>query len=216
MSGIVGGSNNRGSGLVAHLGTDGQVLTSAGVGLKQVFEDAAGGGEDGLTNSSNTTWMTVSSDEEINMPLQPSFYARRTSAMADVTGTNATYVIDVVFDVEVWDIGGNYNTSDGLFTAPITGKYMFASYVYMNGWTSSNTAATFQFNASNRISRTVQFPPLNTTSSFSVGGSVIVDMDASDTCKVESGVSGTNQGVDIYADTNASNGYTWFAGWLLG
>ena len=178
--------------------------------------DLAGGGEDGLTNNSNTTWLTVSADEQINMPLQPSFYARRTSAMADVTGTNATYVIDVIFDVEVWDTGSNYNTTNGIFTAPITGKYMFASYVYMNGWTSSNTAATFQFNASNRISRTVQFPPLNTTSSFSVGGSVIVDMDASDTCKVESGVSGTNQGVDIYADTNASNGYTWFAGWLLG
>jgi hypothetical protein len=43
MSGIVGGSNNRGSGLIADLGTDGQVMTSAGLGLRQVYEAAAGG-----------------------------------------------------------------------------------------------------------------------------------------------------------------------------
>ena len=45
MSGIVGSSHNiRGSGIVAKLGTDGQVFTSAGAGVSQIFEDAAGGG----------------------------------------------------------------------------------------------------------------------------------------------------------------------------
>jgi len=46
MSGIVGSSHNiRGSGVVAKLGTDGQVFTSAGAGLKQTFEAAPGGGK---------------------------------------------------------------------------------------------------------------------------------------------------------------------------
>ena len=44
MSGIIGSKNHRGSGLIADLGTDGQILTSAGAGLRQVFEAAAGGG----------------------------------------------------------------------------------------------------------------------------------------------------------------------------
>jgi hypothetical protein len=44
MSGIVGGSNTRGSGLIADLGTDGQILTSAGLGIRQVYEAAAAGG----------------------------------------------------------------------------------------------------------------------------------------------------------------------------
>jgi len=45
MSGIVGSYHNiRGSGVVAKLGTDGQVFTSTGAGLTQGFEDAAGGG----------------------------------------------------------------------------------------------------------------------------------------------------------------------------
>ena len=44
MSGIVGSNLNiKGSGLVAKLGTDGQVLTSAGVGLPVAFEDIAAG-----------------------------------------------------------------------------------------------------------------------------------------------------------------------------
>ena len=46
MSGIVGSKLNiRGSGRVAKLGTDGQVLTSAGAGVSAVYEDAAGGGK---------------------------------------------------------------------------------------------------------------------------------------------------------------------------
>ena len=45
MSGIVGSAHNiRGSGVVAKLGTDGQVFTSAGAGVSQTFEAAAGGG----------------------------------------------------------------------------------------------------------------------------------------------------------------------------
>jgi len=44
MSGIIGSKDNiRGSGLVAKLGTDGQVMTSAGAGKSAVYEDLAGG-----------------------------------------------------------------------------------------------------------------------------------------------------------------------------
>ena len=44
MSGIIGSRLNvRGSGLVSKLGTDGQVLTSAGAGKQLAFEDVAGG-----------------------------------------------------------------------------------------------------------------------------------------------------------------------------
>ena len=45
MSGIVGSLlNARGSGVVAKLGTDGQIFTSTGVGLKQGFETITAGG----------------------------------------------------------------------------------------------------------------------------------------------------------------------------
>ena len=46
MSGIVGSRlNNRGSGLIGSLGTDGQVLTSSGAGVGAVYEAVAAGGD---------------------------------------------------------------------------------------------------------------------------------------------------------------------------
>jgi hypothetical protein len=51
MSGIVGSYfNTRGSGVVAKLGTDGQVFTSTGAGLSQGFEAAAAGGDINFKN----------------------------------------------------------------------------------------------------------------------------------------------------------------------
>ena len=43
MSGIVGGLNTRGSGLVLSSATDGQVLTATGAGMSAGFESAGGG-----------------------------------------------------------------------------------------------------------------------------------------------------------------------------
>lgn len=70
MSGIVGSYfNTRGSGVVAKLGTDGQVFTSTGAGLSQGFEAAAGGGkllqagEDRVTAQVS---LTSTSDAEID------------------------------------------------------------------------------------------------------------------------------------------------------
>ena len=62
MSGIVGSRlNNRGSGVVGGIGTDGQVLTSSGAGQEIVFEDAAAGAA--LTGSTNNTVVTVTGSD---------------------------------------------------------------------------------------------------------------------------------------------------------
>ena len=71
MRGIVGSYfNTRGSGVVAKLGTDGQVFTSSGAGVSQDFEAAAGGGKinqvinavktDTATANTTDTWLDVS------------------------------------------------------------------------------------------------------------------------------------------------------------
>ena len=82
MSGIVGSRlNNRGSGIGAGLGTDGQVLTSSGAGQEIVFEDAGGGGTS--WQSIKTTTYTASAGEgvfanttggafTVNLPSSPS------------------------------------------------------------------------------------------------------------------------------------------------
>jgi len=65
MSGIVGSRlNNRGSGVVGKLGTDGQVLTSSGAGVSAVYESISAGGA-ALTGSTNNTITTVTGADAI-------------------------------------------------------------------------------------------------------------------------------------------------------
>ena len=45
---------------------------------------------------------------------------------------------DLVFSSELYDDGGNYNTSNGRYTAPSDGKYLFAATVYQNQNNTSN------------------------------------------------------------------------------
>jgi hypothetical protein len=60
MSGIIGSKLNiRGSGRIAKLGTDGQVLTSSGAGVAAAFEDAAGGGLDWQSVETGSTMTAV-------------------------------------------------------------------------------------------------------------------------------------------------------------
>ena len=60
MSGIVGSKLNiRGSGRIAKLGTDGQVLTSSGAGVAANYEDAAGGELDWQAIETGSTMTAV-------------------------------------------------------------------------------------------------------------------------------------------------------------
>jgi len=204
-------------------GTASQVLTMNSGATAPEWAAAAAGGVDGITSSANATAMTISADEEVNMPLQPSFRARRTTMMNNVTGINALSVVDIIFDVEDWDIGSNYNTSNGTFTAPITGKYFLTfGGVYLTGFTFNNTSVTGQIFTSNRMHRSHQtsiWEQSGGAYSMTINGSAVADMEVGDTAKVQCGASGNSSGqtVDVYADGSyTSNGYTWFAGWLLG
>jgi len=63
MSGIVGSKLNiRGSGRIAKLGTDGQVLTSSGAGVQANYEDAAGGGLDWQAIETGATMTAVAGE----------------------------------------------------------------------------------------------------------------------------------------------------------
>ncbi|SVB43724.1 uncharacterized protein METZ01_LOCUS196578 [marine metagenome] len=106
--------------------TSGKVLTSDGTNWTSATPVA--GGVDGITSSANTTAMTISADEEINMPLQPVFAhtTANTSDNQDVTGDGTLYTI--LFNTQKFDIGSNTN-ANGVFTAPITGVYLFGYHL---------------------------------------------------------------------------------------
>ena len=70
-------------------------------------------------HTNSITAITIDSAGRVNQPAKPAFRARYDqSAQGGVQGT-------IVFNTEDYDIGGNYNTSNGRFTAPIAGIYQF-------------------------------------------------------------------------------------------
>ena len=71
-------------------------------------------------HANSTTALTIDNAGRILTPARPAFRAR---IGAQSGGTGATG--DLVFETEDFDIGGNYNVSNGRFTAPIAGIYHF-------------------------------------------------------------------------------------------
>ena len=72
---------------------------------------------DTIAHSGGTTGMTIDSTGRILTPARPAFRARLTTGSGG--GSNGT----LVFNTEDFDIGGNYDTSNGRFTAPVAGVY---------------------------------------------------------------------------------------------
>ena len=64
--------------------------------------------------------MRIDSAGRVTTPFQPRFHAKGLN-----TVTNNS---NVVFPTAIFNVGGHYNTTNGRFTAPVTGYYMF-------GWT---------------------------------------------------------------------------------
>ena len=75
------------------------------------------------SGASPTTKMTISSEGYVTKPNQPYFKANLASGVR-ITSTGYQ-----VFGSAVHNNGGHYNTSDGKFTAPVTGLYWISSRI---------------------------------------------------------------------------------------
>lgn len=87
-------------------------------------------GEGGVVlGAGGTAHLISDSSGRVSTPYQPSFFAVKTS---DFTGTSQN---PVQFDATIFNVGGHYNTSTYLFTAPVSGKYFFSAVLafYLNG-----------------------------------------------------------------------------------
>jgi hypothetical protein len=192
MSGIVGDNSDRSSGVIAAAG---------------------GGGVDGITSSANATAISITANEEVTMPKQPCFLFYENASQDNITGDNTDY--QVSFNTEVFDQNDDF--ASDTFTAPVTGKYLITANVSVSaGTTSSHTTNRASLVSSNR---TIRIATSNTSGwlgayNFMWGGSVVLDMDASDTCHVVYRVGPSGKTVDLYGD-GTGNVHNYMSGCLL-
>ena len=160
-----------------------------------------------LDSSQNATF-----DGTVTKPAQPSFHAYRSTSVSYSVNNN------VIFNAEKWDEGGCYDTSTGVFTAPVAGIYMFTCTVLVSG---SSTGAEYDARLSGGgNNNTYYFAPgrieyQNGTTwgdgYIALGTSQIVKMSATEEMSVTFSTFGQGS---IYGDGNGM--WTRFSGYLLG
>ena len=140
------------------------------------------------------TRMTIDQHGRITKPAQPCFLAHLTSRVSNATGAGAGFSTSGKTFTEVYDIGSNF--SNGLFTAPVTGKYILYGTLYFINTGTANNQTIIYVETSNRGYNALRSHgnnifPYQGNFSFSI----VADMDASDTfyinCNMYGGSSNT-------------------------
>jgi hypothetical protein len=160
----------------------------------------------GWNGSSWTETMKIDSAGRMNTPNQPCFYA-----FQGATGTTTSTGV-LVFTSTRINVGGSYNTSNGRFTAPVSGNYMFSAHVLHRGnGTSGNLELTFYKNGSNINSRGMAYSVASQSSGhIPVHTTAIIPLVAGD--YVQTGLHAVTSGSDGYLADNLAH----FSGYLIG
>lgn len=140
---VCGGTTSTGSlQSVSGVGSSTQLLTSNGPSALPTWQNAPAAGNITGPGSSTTraiaTWnstggtalfnnssITINSSGQMTNTSQPAFSAYLSASTANNKIGNGSTFYTVLFDTKIFDQGTNYNTGTGVFTAPVTGKYMF-------------------------------------------------------------------------------------------
>jgi hypothetical protein len=144
--------------------------------------------------------------------LQPAFHSRNTAKQNNFSGDGTQYTVPFA-GAETFDQNADFDGTT--FTAPVSGTYLFTYALSMDAIGSSHTNGRVEFKTSNRDYRHNRVNPyaVGAADNWALQGSVIADMDASDTAYITIIIGGGAATVDLSGDSTAA--YTYFAGCLL-
>lgn len=156
----------------------------------------------GIDNDADDTWklaasatlgstdtFIMTSAGERTMPLNPAFLAKNTVTDTNQTGMALTPTVE--FNAEEFDQGGNFAAN--IFTAPVAGRYELSTCVTLNNLTAANTGGQLIIAVTGRTF-TQEFGNIGAVRStgnvYAVNLSVIVDLAAAQTARVNVAVTG--------------------------
>lgn len=157
----------------------------------------------------------MTTNGELTKPLQPAFLAYLGTSDNLITGDFTAFRIGSANPLtEVYDQNSDFNTN-GTFTAPITGRYLFTGAVRCSDLTAAHTVAYVQLVTSNGTYTSLLIS--GGVVKITPGDSMIIpivaqaDMNASDTAVIELVVGGGARVVDAVSNLRETR----FAGQLL-
>lgn len=212
-------------------GTSGQILTSNGAGVAPTYQSASGSvtGPGSSTDRAIATWngtggaalfnnstVKIDSSGRMTNTTQPAFHAYLSANTSnDKTGDGTTYT--VIFDSTTSNVGTIYNTATGVFTVPVTGKYLLYSQVTLQNLTIAASTCVFQIAPSAGLNCNNLINPgivANANGNCSMWNSGLFNLSASDTVTVTVRVLNTTKTIGVTGD--GSSGYSTFGGYLVG
>lgn len=159
-----------------------------------------------LQGPGSNAGITINSGGEVNFPYRPAFYAY------GITGGGTSGNTTLICPTAQVNIGGHYNTSNGIFTCPIAGIYTFH-------WSSigNNSNATyrmyFRINGSDQAGHHLRLDNTDSGSAYCENLAYAISWDLA-----------ANDQVSVFLNTNTwypggnspTNDYWYFTGYLLG
>jgi len=165
-----------------------------------------------VVNAADNSTSTISTASTQLSTTQPMFVSIFTTTNSTATGDGTAYTIP--FDTAVNNQGSNYNTSTGIFTAPVTGVYLFVTGVLTQaGAINTSIELDLTLNTGRWLLAysTISVPA---TATIMYKGSAIIPMSSADTAKIVFTASGAAKTTAVVG-TASANPDTYFCGFLL-
>jgi hypothetical protein len=161
--------------------------------------------------TAGTERMRISNTGVVTKPSQPAFKAGRSSNYS--AGANSTIIFNDTSGTH-FNIGGHYNTSTGVFTAPVAGVYIFSAVVIYQSIPGGTEMTDAFYIYKNSTLAAYSFRRAEYEAGYTGTGGYYVDhantlleLAANDTVSIRN-----NRAFEIHGNSN----YTYFYGYMLG